>query len=229
MPYIYLVHCRASVNAGEPVYKIGKSVDFNKRLSGYDKGTVPLLSLFVKECDNFERHLIALFRSMFNARTDYGSEYFEGDVQNMIRCIVEEHARQSLTYAIETETSDMPTVVAKEMSPVDIIKTKKLLFKKLNTLHRSKMKKLYEFRDHLVMQCNVVKFDRTPLYGQLTNILMDYGSNPLHDRKGCPITEEKNKNNFGDYCESRCGLITTISMTHDTATFQLIEAIKNAL
>jgi hypothetical protein len=35
MPYIYLIHTRASLNINEPVYKIGKTNDFSKRISDY--------------------------------------------------------------------------------------------------------------------------------------------------------------------------------------------------
>jgi len=80
IPYIYLIHCRASVNAKENVYKIGKSVDFNKRLDGYDKGSIPIFTIYVCECDDFERLLITIFRSKFIIRADCG---FFG------RCIIE--------------------------------------------------------------------------------------------------------------------------------------------
>ena len=71
------------------VYKIGKTQDFNKRLSGYDKGSEPILVLFVKNCDTFERTLLELFNLQFRKRDDYGNEYFEGDVSQMIQLIME--------------------------------------------------------------------------------------------------------------------------------------------
>lgn len=220
MPYIYLVHCRACINANEHVYKIGKSIDFNKRLAGYDKGTIPVLSLFVKECDNFERHLISLFRSMFNARIDYGSEYFEGDVHTMVRCIVDEHVKQGVTYAIETNTNEQ--LHERVVPPVDIVKNKKMLFKKLNTLHRSKMIKIDEFRYSM----NLLRsgFANSRLYQEIMCMLADYC---MCQRNS--MTEIREKYKFGDYCEYRSNLITTISMTHDAETLRLIEAIKHAL
>jgi hypothetical protein len=88
MPYIYLIHCRASVNAQEPVFKLGKTIDFSKRVGGYDKGSNPILSLYVKECDETEKRLIKLFKTNFKHRPDYGREYFEGNVDAMVMCIV---------------------------------------------------------------------------------------------------------------------------------------------
>ena len=60
MPYIYLIHTRASLNIKEPVYKIGKTKDFNKRLSGYDKGNNPILMLYVNNSDIFEKLIIEM-------------------------------------------------------------------------------------------------------------------------------------------------------------------------
>ena len=49
MPYIYLIHCRASLNIRGPVYKIGKTTDFDKCVSEYDKGSEPILVLSKKD------------------------------------------------------------------------------------------------------------------------------------------------------------------------------------
>ena len=80
MPYIYIIHTRASLNINEPVYKIGKTTDFSKRISGYDKGSEPILMLYVNNSNIFEKLIIETFKIHFIKRTDYGNEYFEGNV-----------------------------------------------------------------------------------------------------------------------------------------------------
>ena len=77
MPYIYLIHTRASLNINEPVYKIGKTNDFSKRISGYAKGSEPILMLYVNNSDIFEKLIIEMFNINFIKRTDYGNEYFD--------------------------------------------------------------------------------------------------------------------------------------------------------
>ena len=101
MPYIYLIHTRASLNINEPVYKIGKTNDFSKRISGYDKGSKPILILHVNNCDIFEKLIIETFKIHFIKRTDYGNEYFEGNVSDMIGIIMDKFKELNMCYNIE--------------------------------------------------------------------------------------------------------------------------------
>ena len=103
MPYIYLIHTRASLNINEPVYKIGKTNDFSKRISGYDKGSIPILMLYVNNCDIFEKLIIEIFNTNFIKRTDYGNEYFEGNVSDMIGIIMDNFKELNMCYNIEQE------------------------------------------------------------------------------------------------------------------------------
>ena len=105
MPYIYIIHCRASVNCNESVYKIGKTKNFEKRLSGYDKGSIPILLLFVKNSDSFETYMKTKFTSIFIKRQDYGNEYFEGDVNKMVSVILNEFNKE-IQYKTETEETE---------------------------------------------------------------------------------------------------------------------------
>jgi hypothetical protein len=108
MSYIYLIHCRASVNCNEPVYKIGQTINFIKRVSQYDKGSVPIFMLYVKDCTAFETHLKKIFESTFKKRIDYGSEYFEGDLNQMISIITEEFTKNILE---QSYTSTNSTII----------------------------------------------------------------------------------------------------------------------
>ena len=98
MSYIYLLRTRACVNSNEPVYKIGKTTDFSKRIAEYDEGSEPILLLYVKDCDTFEKTLINLFNLQFVKRADYGNEYFEGKVSLMISAIMEEFVMSNMCY-----------------------------------------------------------------------------------------------------------------------------------
>jgi hypothetical protein len=103
MPYIYLIHTRASLNIKEPVYKIGKTNDFSKRISGYDKGSIPILIIYVNNSDIFEKLIIETFKIYFIKRTDYGNEYFEGNVSDMIGIIMDKFKELNMCYNIEQE------------------------------------------------------------------------------------------------------------------------------
>lgn len=96
MPYIYLLHCRASVNIKEAVYKVGKTMqDTNKRFNAYTKGSIPLFTLHVTDEGKFERDVIAIFDLHFKRRKDYGDEYFEGSMVEMINLIVQHYTKSS--------------------------------------------------------------------------------------------------------------------------------------
>jgi hypothetical protein len=87
MPFVYLLHTRACSNANETVYKVGKTKNFAKRLTGYTKGVVPLMCLNVSDADVFEKQLKLHFGKVFKPRRDYGTEYFEGNAYDMQRSI----------------------------------------------------------------------------------------------------------------------------------------------
>jgi hypothetical protein len=80
--FLYLIRTRASVNAAEPVYKVGKTTQtIEKRLAGYDKGCEIVL---VRPMPGDLLHAaeaaaITQLREEFRPRADYGREYFEGD------------------------------------------------------------------------------------------------------------------------------------------------------
>jgi hypothetical protein len=88
MPYIYLLHTRASLNIYEPVYKVGRTYSFEKRIGGYDKGSRPLFLLFVQDEFAFERVMLMEMKRKYKQRLDYGVEFFEGDCTEMMLDIV---------------------------------------------------------------------------------------------------------------------------------------------
>jgi hypothetical protein len=68
------------------VYKIGKTVraDPNKRLSEYPKYSTVKYTIYVENADLFEDIVMRKFKSAFKRRMEYGIEYYEGDVIDII-------------------------------------------------------------------------------------------------------------------------------------------------
>lgn len=88
--YIYLFHTRACINGKENVYKVGKTTrPIDQRLREYDKGTIHKGSFPVpgRLVSSAERCVLRALRRNFLSRRDYGSEYFEGDMFKIFRCL----------------------------------------------------------------------------------------------------------------------------------------------
>jgi hypothetical protein len=80
--FLYLIRTRASINAVETVYKVGKTTQtVEKRLAGYDKGCEIILvrPMPIDLLHEAEAAAISQLREEFRLREDYGREYFEGD------------------------------------------------------------------------------------------------------------------------------------------------------
>jgi len=89
--YIYLVYVREFKIRGETVYKLGRSTQENlSRYKQYPKGSLLLLLLACKDCVNVERSLIDKFKNKYTQCTEYGTEYFNGDSDEMIRDVFKE-------------------------------------------------------------------------------------------------------------------------------------------
>lgn len=226
MPYIYLVHCRASVNANENVYKIGKSIDFNKRLSGYDKGTIPIFTIYVQECDNFERQLIMLFENNYQSRKDYGNEYFQGDIKQMIQDIMTEYNKSNLCYEIKTNENISNTQnkeIANNNNNSDtnkltenLIKTKRVLITKLNKV---KISNVYDYINNVRLNSN--DFNNSQYFHMLQNYVQPF----VYDTQ-----QRNNKLKFGDYLEKNYTYISNIcyAIYHadDSCALKLAERLK---
>ena len=85
--FIYLLRERASVNIDEEVYKTGKTKNIKKRLAGYTKGYEIKHITLSKNIDIDEKEIFKKYNEKFNKRKDYGREYFEGNVNEMIKII----------------------------------------------------------------------------------------------------------------------------------------------
>lgn len=93
--YLYIIQEREFIRLNEPVYKIGQTTRINpfKRLKDYPNGSRPLfLRQIIKTEEQFdlqvvESHMIYRFSLNFKLLSDYGKEYFEGDINKMIKIL----------------------------------------------------------------------------------------------------------------------------------------------
>ena len=86
--YIYLLQPQRSITNNEQIYKIGKTKRENfKRFNEYPVGSILLLQSSCKNCDLMERRLLNIFDEHFIKETDYGREYYHGDLFEMKKVI----------------------------------------------------------------------------------------------------------------------------------------------
>ena len=87
--HFYILREREFIALSQPVYKIGRSGSIFRRITRYPNGSKIIMIL---ECDNmftFETTIIDLFTRKFNRRLDIGREYFEGNITQMIKSIMD--------------------------------------------------------------------------------------------------------------------------------------------
>lgn len=81
--YNYIIQTRESQRMKENVYKIGRTKCIQKRFKQYPKGSKLIYSRKSSDDKMSECLLKRNFANIFRQRKDYGSEYFEGEIQNM--------------------------------------------------------------------------------------------------------------------------------------------------
>ena len=84
---IYLLREREFTRLNENIYKIGRSINIKTRMNSYPKGSNIELMMGCNDSIKCEKQLLEIFRTTFIQRKEYGSEYFEGDKQEMIAII----------------------------------------------------------------------------------------------------------------------------------------------
>jgi hypothetical protein len=81
---IYLLHTREFINTNKQIYKLGRSNHLENRVKQYPNGSIIMLMLKCKNSKSCKTNLIKLFKSKFIQKTFYGTEYFEGNNNDMI-------------------------------------------------------------------------------------------------------------------------------------------------
>ena len=85
--YLYLIITHDFLIQQVPVVKFGLSKNIVKQLAGSLKGSQLLFSLFVHDAHALKKDILKALRENFIQRTDIGTVYFEGDVNNIIALI----------------------------------------------------------------------------------------------------------------------------------------------
>jgi hypothetical protein len=210
MPYIYLIHTRASLNINENVYKIGKTNDFTKRLSGYDKGSIPILILYVNNCDNFEKILLEIFNLTFIKRSDYGSEYFEGEPSKMIQIIMDKFYELNILLCYSNETvKEEKTQTIKNNSEEIFVKKRNLLQKLLNKINENNINK-FDI-DFSQVTHNLHNIETIQIRSNIQNAITNYKVNIMNSKQNSNIIVYKK---FGDYLHNNTNNLFEITYNH---------------
>ena len=90
---IYLLREREFIRLNEDIYKIGRSKHIKTRMNSYPKGSDIELMMGCNDSIKCEKQLLEIFRTTFIQRKEYGSEYFEGDKQEMIKIYISAHLK----------------------------------------------------------------------------------------------------------------------------------------
>lgn len=79
--YLYLIQLREFLNAGCPVYKLGRTSDLQRRLGQYPKGSQLIQCCYVRNMCLAETELLKAVAKHANLRmrSDYGREYVEAE------------------------------------------------------------------------------------------------------------------------------------------------------
>jgi hypothetical protein len=210
MPYIYLIHTRASLNINENVYKIGKTNDFVKRLSGYDKGSEPIIILYVNNCDNFERILLEIFNLQFIKRCDYGNEYFEGDVSKMIQIIMDKFNELDMCYSSNNDKQEKPQIKQIINNSEEIFVKKRNSLQKL--LNKINEKNINKFELDFRQVTNKLNYRETEnMRYNIQNAISNYKVNIMNSKHNSNIIVYKK---FGDYLHNNGNNLFEITYNH---------------
>ena len=82
---IYLIQEREFIKTCENIYKIGRSHNLDERIKQYPKQSKLFLIILCKNSYTIEKELVVLLTNKFKLCIDYGAEYFEGKLNNIIK------------------------------------------------------------------------------------------------------------------------------------------------
>jgi hypothetical protein len=89
---IYLIREREFIRLNEPTYKIGRTSHKTKH-PNYPKGSELIISFEVTNSRIVEKKLIAEFQKKFTQKVDYGDEYFNGNIGEMV-LLMQKHSTE---------------------------------------------------------------------------------------------------------------------------------------
>lgn len=86
---IYIVQTPHSFAGDLNVFKVGKTRDMMQRKSGYPKGTHIIAQFACINADKLEKKLLDRLRATFKERRDFGAEYFECPLRDLVLKVTE--------------------------------------------------------------------------------------------------------------------------------------------
>lgn len=119
MPSLYIVQTKECVLANLPIHKPGRSDQpFGERTASYGKNSKTILEIKVNNSRKLETIVLNEFKKKFIHRTDYGTEYYEGDVEDMKKTMLEiiknnDDAVQTFEPKIITEKTKKKMLICK--------------------------------------------------------------------------------------------------------------------
>jgi len=84
--YMYLLQEREFIRSEQPVYKMGITKTLYNRMGQYPKGSIIICVMPID--GDPETLCLHRFREIFIARTDIGSEYFQGNIDEMVKLLI---------------------------------------------------------------------------------------------------------------------------------------------
>lgn len=87
--FCYINHTREFIRANENIFKVGKTTQYgDARLKQYPKGTIQKIKVRVTDCTACENAIIKKFDKLFIKKTEFGREYYEGNISNMLKAFL---------------------------------------------------------------------------------------------------------------------------------------------
>lgn len=103
MGNIYIIHEREFLHTESDIYKIGRTTNIYRRNCQYPKNCSICFSRQTENVVIDEKNLINLFKSYFINKTEYGDDYFEGNIDLMIK-IINDYLDEQIDYcSLETK------------------------------------------------------------------------------------------------------------------------------
>jgi hypothetical protein len=85
--FIYCLQEREFVKDDLGIYKIGYTENLQIRMNGYPKSSVLYFVTFCNHPRLAESELLELFRKLYIPRPEFGDEYFQGNIHDMLRTL----------------------------------------------------------------------------------------------------------------------------------------------
>ena len=87
---VYIIHTKPCIDIGLAIYKIGRTCQkFLKRYESYPSGSQLHVQFRVRNSFDVEKQIITIFKQSFIHRSDFGHEYFEGDLSEMTQKMID--------------------------------------------------------------------------------------------------------------------------------------------